>query len=70
MKMKDLFWETERTGRDTQGGVIVHEASHYDAGGGTDDHEYGEVPALDLAKDDPEKARNNADNIEYYCEDL
>jgi peptidyl-Lys metalloendopeptidase len=70
MKLKDKFWKSERTGSDNQGGVILHATSHYVAGGDTDDHVYGRSDAKQLAKDDPDKAQNNADNMEYWAEDL
>ena len=68
IEVKDKFWAAERAGPDRQGGVIVHEASHYKDTADTDDHVYGRADARALAAEHPEKAVSNADSYEYFCE--
>lgn len=56
-------------GNDCVAGVLLHELSHNICG--TRDHEYSMADALDLAREaDASKAWYNADNIEYFCEDV
>lgn len=63
-------------GKDSIGGTLVHELSHNICG--TDDHEthddsgtcYGTAGCLELATHKPSRAWYNADNIEYFCEDV
>jgi hypothetical protein len=63
-------------GKDSVGGTLVHELSHNICG--TDDHEthndsgacYGTAGCLELATHKPSRAWYNADNIEYFCEDV
>lgn len=47
---------------------MLHEATHYEDGAGTRDHEYGRDKARELARNDPKGAQNNADSYEYYAE--
>jgi len=74
MYMDEKFWETNRAGPDRQGGVVLHEATHYEDGAGTRDQKfgdgkaYGRDTARELARVDPERAQNNADNYEYHAE--
>ena len=56
------------TGRDSVGGVLIHELSHNICG--TKDHEYSETEARSLATSHPSRAWYNADNIEYFFEDI
>lgn len=56
------------TGTDSRAGTLVHEMSHFNVIANTDDHEYGQVAARRLARKNPNKAVNNADNYEYYAE--
>lgn len=56
------------TGQDSHAGIVGHEMSHFDSIGGTDDHVYGDGNAKNLAKTDPDKALENADNFEYFVE--
>lgn len=60
------FWTLPATGQDSQAGTVVHEHSHTSAK--TNDHKYGTPDCIQLAKDDPDKAIDNADNFEYYSE--
>lgn len=60
------FWNAEETGTDTKFGVLIHEVSHEVAD--TDDYVYGVPGCKNLAKTDPDKAVDNADNHEYFSE--
>lgn len=62
------FWQAPLAGTDSQGGAIVHEMSHFYVIASTDDHVYGQPRCRDLAKDDPDKACDNADSHEYFAE--
>lgn len=62
----DAFWSAPATGINSKAGTMVHEASH--AVARTDDHEYGEDDCKKLARNDPDRAINNADNYEYFAE--
>lgn len=62
------FFRAERTGQDSQGGIIVHEMSHLALG--TSDHAYQPARVEALAKDDPAAAQMNADSYEYFAEFL
>lgn len=78
------FWENaERGSTDgrSQGGVLVHEASHFFfSGADTDDEKvvvdgetktaYGPARCETLAREDPAAARNNADSIELFVENV
>jgi len=62
------FWKAPLTGTDSQGGVIVHEMSHFYVVASTDDHVYGQPKCRELAKKDPDSAIGNADSHEYFAE--
>lgn len=62
------FFRADRTGQDSQGGIIVHEMSHLALH--TQDHAYQPRGAQALAKDDPRAAQMNADSYEYFAEFL
>ena len=62
------FHGAPMTGTDSKAGVITHEMSHFKVVGGTVDHIYGTDNAKLLAKANPTKALQNADNFEYYVE--
>ncbi len=66
--LDEAFDKAPATGRDSKAGTLCHEMSHFNDVGGTKDHVYGEKNAMELAKKHPDKALNNADNFEYYCE--
>jgi len=63
---------------DSQAGTLVHEVAHFltgepdhehkDCSGGGDDRCYGVTESEALAKADPEKARNNAENIQNFVQ--
>jgi uncharacterized Zn-binding protein involved in type VI secretion len=63
------------TGPDSKAGTLVHEMSHYNSVAGTKDvvmsdgkTAYGRSNCEKLAKDDPAKAKKNADSFEYFVE--
>jgi len=62
------FWKSKRTGTDTQGGTLIHEASHFTVIGNTNDYAYGQTDAKALAKNSPDKAVKNAENYDYFAE--
>ncbi|CAE6487170.1 unnamed protein product [Rhizoctonia solani] len=62
------FWSAPNTGTDSRAGTIVHENSHFTVNAGTQDYVYGQDPARELAKSDPDQAIANADNHEYFAE--
>ncbi|KIY73629.1 peptidyl-Lys metalloendopeptidase [Cylindrobasidium torrendii FP15055 ss-10] len=64
----EVFWSTTTTGTDSRAGTLIHESSHFNSIGGTDDHVYGQDGAGDLASSDPDTAIDNADNHEYFAE--
>lgn len=59
------FWSAPQTGTDSKAGVVLHEHTH--ASADTDDHTYGQTDCKALAKNDPSKAVENADNFEYHA---
>lgn len=62
------FWNAPMTGTDSKGGTLVHEMSHFNVVASTDDWAYGQTAAANLAKSNPTKALDNADNHEYFAE--
>jgi len=65
------FWTAGVIGGfDTRAGTLVHELSHFDNIGATQDYVYGTGAARNLASTNPNQARANADNYEYFCESL
>ena len=55
-----------RTGGTSKEGTLVHEWTH--AGADTEDYVYGVADSQELARDEPDKAVDNAENFEfYYC---
>jgi len=62
------FWKSGTSGYDTQQGTIVHESSHFNDIGGTQDYAYGTTAAKNLASSNPNQAVKNADNYEYFGE--
>jgi peptidyl-Lys metalloendopeptidase len=63
-----LFWQRPFRGADSQTGILIHELTH--AFSYTADHRYGRARCLDLARTSPALAITNADNFEYYVEEL
>jgi uncharacterized Zn-binding protein involved in type VI secretion len=68
--LRRKFWTSNRTGPDSRAGTVIHEASHHWASGGTGDLRYQPGPSKKLARDLPPLAQVNADNIEYYFENV
>jgi peptidyl-Lys metalloendopeptidase len=62
------FWSAPMTGTDSKGGTLVHEMSHFTVVAGTDDWAYGQTAAANLARTNPTRALDNADNHEYFAE--
>ncbi|KAK7688332.1 hypothetical protein QCA50_008704 [Cerrena zonata] len=62
------FWDAPATGTDSKAGTLIHESSHFDANGGTDDVVYGQTAAKSLATSNPANAIRNADSHEYFAE--
>jgi peptidyl-Lys metalloendopeptidase len=62
------FWSAGLTGTDSKGGTLVHEMSHFDIVGNTDDVVYGQSGAKSLAISNPADAGRNADTHEYFSE--
>jgi len=62
------FWNAPRTGTDSRAGTIIHELSHFNVLGGTDDLAYGQSAARGLADGNPSGAVRNADSHEYFAE--
>jgi peptidyl-Lys metalloendopeptidase len=62
------FFRASLQGQDNRWGIMIHEASHIAAG--TNDHAYGPTASAILAKSDPQRAAENADNFEYFVEFL
>jgi peptidyl-Lys metalloendopeptidase len=62
------FWNASLTGTDSKAGTIVHELSHFYVIASTDDHEYGQFAARQLASENSSFAVANADNHEYFTE--
>lgn len=53
----------------TRGGTIIHEMSHYDDVGGTNDNCYNRDACSDFARTYPTRAAHNADSFQYFAED-
>jgi hypothetical protein len=68
IKLRKKFWNASLTGIDSRAGTIIHELSHEEMY--TDDHVYGKAKALNLAENKPDEAAENADNWEYFAEDI
>ena len=66
----NAFDSAPATGDNSKAGTLVHETSHFDSVGGTDDEDYGHEACEDMAETDPKKAQNNADSYEYFVEDI
>jgi peptidyl-Lys metalloendopeptidase len=62
------FWSASLTGTDSKAGTLVHEMSHFDIVGNTDDVVYGQSGAKSLAISNPADAGRNADSHEYFTE--
>ncbi len=63
------FWRASLTGRDSKAGTILHELTHFPAIQGTDDFAYA-IETVALAIENPDRAVRNADNYEYFAENV
>jgi peptidyl-Lys metalloendopeptidase len=54
----------------TREGTLIHEVSHFVVVGGTDDYCYGRETCTEMARTDPDMAIDNADNYQYFVEDI
>ena len=66
VKVGDMFWKTGTEGEMLRSGTIIHELSHIESVGGTEDVIYGEKDCLELAIKDPAGALKNADSFEFF----
>lgn len=72
------FFGLEKSGADSQAGVIIHETSHLSAVAnvvdsdvtGDNNADYGINNAAQLARVNAYRARRTADNYQYFAEDL
>ena len=62
------FFGADVLGTDSRAGTLVHELSHFTIVADTRDHRYGQSATARLAADDPDRAIENADNLEYFAE--
>jgi peptidyl-Lys metalloendopeptidase len=62
------FFSAALTGEDSRFGTVIHELSHLSAH--TQDNAYGRTNARTLAVKQSDRASNNADTYEYFCETL
>ena len=62
------FFRAGMEGTGTRWGILVHEATHFAAA--TQDHAYGRAASLALARTDPARAAENADNYMLFVETL
>ena len=53
----------------TRAGTIIHEMSHYDDVGGTNDNCYNRDVCSEFARNSPNRAVHNADSFQYFAED-
>jgi uncharacterized Zn-binding protein involved in type VI secretion len=66
IKVGSMFWKSEKEGEMIRSGTIIHELSHFENVGGTEDVLYGEKDCLELARIDPNGALNNADSFQLF----
>lgn len=64
------FFDAPTTGVDSQAGTVIHELTHLSKKRAVDDLAYGTTDAMALAARNPVDARKNADNFQYFVEDL
>ena len=65
-----VFWLAPLQGTDSKGGTLIHEMSHFYVVASTDDYVYGQTGAMNLAISNPDNAIMNADNHEYFAENI
>lgn len=64
------FWSAPITGNDSRAGTLLHTLSHFKVVAASDDYAYGAAGARALARSNPARAIENADNLEYFAENL
>lgn len=67
----NVFWSPQTSVDvvfNSKPGTLLHEATHFNDVGGTDDHAYGPDACRNLAQTDTSKATTNADSYEYFME--
>ncbi|CCO37507.1 deuterolysin M35 metalloprotease [Rhizoctonia solani AG-1 IB] len=64
------FWRAPDEGADSKAGTLIHEQTHFTVNGGAEDIAYGREGCRGLATSDPDKAVQNADNYEYFAENI
>ncbi|WP_207515223.1 PAAR domain-containing protein [Longitalea luteola] len=62
----DRFWEEDIPNKKTKSSVIIHELSHFNEVGATEDVIYGHERCLILANDHPHLAMQNAESFECF----
>lgn len=76
--MNSMFFYANLKGMENRAGTLVHEISHFDAAGQTEDYArpgtvdrvYGAENSQALAREDPDGAMRNADNFANYTTDV
>lgn len=53
----------------TRAGTIIHEMTHFNVVGSTDDYCYSRPVCMDFARTTPNQAVRNADSFQYFTED-
>lgn len=61
-----LYCSSPNSGGYSKASTLLHEMSHFEDIGGTEDHAYGPADCKDLAKNNPHDALYNADNFAFY----
>ena len=54
----------------TREGTLIHEVSHFEIVGGTEDNCYGREVCTGMARRDAQRATDNADSYQYFAEDI
>ena len=68
--LKGLTQSTLADGNGTRAGTLIHEVSHFTVIAGTEDHCYARDTCSAMARSDPADALENADNYQYFVEDV
>lgn len=68
--MKQLNAASLEEGTGTRAGTIIHEVSHFHQVAGTEDVCYTREECSDMARSAPQDALINADNYQYFVEDV
>lgn len=74
VRIGTAFMAAPKGGYSSKAGTLIHEVSHFLIAGASKDppqrtgDDYGTADALARAKNDPQAARGNAENLEYFVE--